>query len=114
MVGGKSGTYFLLFVGKDEHGHLVACGTRGTPLTLVKQGRHWFWKLPAVHCLYAYTKGIKDWSTAGTLEKLVACPAEAALAWWLWPVGGAASAAHKTPACVLTQLANGGFSTFCP
>lgn len=109
-VGGKAGTYFLQFVGKDEDGHVVACGTRGTELVLVSRGRHWFWKLPAIHCLYAYTKGITDWSTAGTLEKLLVCPAEAALAWWLWPVEGI----HKKAACVLTMLPNGGFSTFCP
>lgn len=96
MVNGKSGVYYLHFTGKDESGRVIACGLKGTPIELVRQGRHWFWKLPAIHCLYAYSKDIKNWSKAGTVEKFLACPAEAALAWWLWPVSGPAAIGHKT------------------
>lgn len=92
MVHGKAGTYFLHFTGKDETGRVIACGLKGTPIELVRQGRHWFWKLPVVHCFYAYSKDIKNWSKGGTAEKLLACPAEAFLAWWLWPVSGSAAA----------------------
>lgn len=58
-------------------------------------GRPLWTKLPVVHCLYTYTAGIKDWSKWGAAEKLGFCPAEAALAWWLWPVSGPAAMGRK-------------------
>ena len=37
----KAGKYFLQFIGKDEEGHVVACGLEGTPIELRKKGRNW-------------------------------------------------------------------------
>lgn len=65
-------------------------------LTWDKKGRPLWTKLPVIHCVYAYTVGIRDWSKWGTAEKIGFCPAEAFLAWWLWPVSGpAATVGHK-------------------
>ncbi len=89
LVGGKKGEYFLQFVGRDADGHTVACGTKGTPLTLVRKGRHWFWKLPVIHCAYTFTHDIKKWKGWPLVEKGV-CLAEAAAAWYFWPVADAA------------------------
>lgn len=95
MVHGKAGTYFLHFTGADTTGRVIACGLKGAPIELVRQGRHWFWKLPIVHCAYTYSHDIKKWKGGPLAEKLV-CAAEAGIAWWLWPTSGVAAIGHKT------------------
>jgi hypothetical protein len=85
-AGGKPGLYPLAILASDSEGRELRCGIN---IRLMKKGRMWVFKLPGVHCVYAYTKDIKNWSAMGTVEKVGFCPAEAALALWLWPVGDA-------------------------
>lgn len=83
-VKGKAGAYELGFIGQDAHGNELSCAV---DLTLVKQGRHWFWKLPGIHCLYAFTHDINKWK-GGPLAEKAFCLAEAGVAYYYWPVRG--------------------------
>ena len=87
-AGKSKGTFYLKFVGKDDKGDIITCGLEGLPIKLEKKGRHWIFYFPVIHCLYAYTAAIKDWTGWDLVEKTVFCPGEVFLGWYYWPVGG--------------------------